>query len=152
MAGGSYLAILSRCEQRLRNLGEKEVESAARFPSKKLEYDPPIAITDKGGVALHVLLRWPQPLDSTMPLLSSLDDLFAQGQMSAIARQRASNLARRATSRHGKGAAISIARPPHNRTLLVLTDAGSKEDPGMYCSRQKAAADRPRKGVASPLG
>jgi hypothetical protein len=69
-----------------------EAESVARFPSKKIESDPPTVITDKGDVALHVFLRWPGPLDSMMPILSSTDEMFAQAQMSRIARQSASDL------------------------------------------------------------
>lgn len=69
-----------------------EAESTARFPSKNTESDPPTVITDKGDVALHVFLRWPKPLGSMMPLLSSSDDMFAQAQMSGIARQSASDL------------------------------------------------------------
>jgi hypothetical protein len=69
-----------------------EAESAARFPSKKLDSDPPTVITDKGDLALHVFLRWRKPWESMMPLLSGSDDLQAQAQMSAIARQSVADL------------------------------------------------------------
>ena len=68
-----------------------EAESAARYPSKKAGTDPPMAITDKGDLALHVFLRWPEPLRSIMSLLSGPDDLLAQAQMSRIAGQSASD-------------------------------------------------------------
>jgi hypothetical protein len=69
-----------------------EAESAQRFPSKKLESDPPTVITEQGDVALHVFLRWPGRLESLMPLLSGPDDLLGQAQMAKLARQSASDL------------------------------------------------------------
>ena len=68
-----------------------EAESAARYPAKKAGTDPPMAITDKGDLALHVFLCWPEPLRSIMSLLSGPDDLLAQAQMSRIAGQSASD-------------------------------------------------------------
>ena len=69
-----------------------EAESALRFPSKRLESDPPLVITDKGDKALQVFLRWPGRLGSIMPLLSGLDDMFAQAEMAKLARQSSSDL------------------------------------------------------------
>jgi hypothetical protein len=83
-----------------------EAESAARFPSKKLDSHPPTVITDKGDLALHVFLRWRRPLESMMPLLSSSDDLQAQAQMSAIARQSAADL-------QGALSAATVAAQPY---------------------------------------
>jgi hypothetical protein len=83
-----------------------EAESAARFPSKKLDSAPPAVITDKGDLALHVFLRWRKPLESMMPLLSSSDDILAQAQMSAIARQSAADL-------QGALSATTVAAQPY---------------------------------------
>lgn len=67
-----------------------EAESAKRYPSKKAGTDPPMAITDKGDLALQVFLRWPRPVSSIMSLLSGPDDLLAQAQMLRIAGQSTS--------------------------------------------------------------
>jgi hypothetical protein len=69
-----------------------EVESAERFPSKKLEFEPSTVITEQGDRALHVLMRWPGRLESLMPVLSGPDDLLARSQMAQIAVQSASDL------------------------------------------------------------
>ena len=48
-----------------------EAESVARYPLTQTESDPHIVMTETGDRALHVLLRWPAPLDTIMPVLSS---------------------------------------------------------------------------------
>jgi hypothetical protein len=70
-----------------------EAESALRFPSKKLTSDPPTVVTDQGDVASRVFLRWPGQLETMMPLLSGVDDLLAQAQMTKLAGQSTSDLA-----------------------------------------------------------
>jgi hypothetical protein len=75
-----------------RLLVSPEAESAERFPSKKLESEPPTVITEQGDLALHVFMRWPGRLESLMPVLSGPDDLLAQRQMAKIAVQSTSDL------------------------------------------------------------
>lgn len=68
-----------------------EAESVARYPLTQTESDPRIVMTETGDRALHVLLRWPAPLDTIMPVLSGMDDIHAQAQLSNIARLSSSD-------------------------------------------------------------
>ncbi len=70
-----------------------EAESALRFPSKKLSSNLPTAVTDQGDLARRVFLRWPGLLENMMPLLSGVDDLLAQAQMTNLAGRSISDLA-----------------------------------------------------------
>jgi hypothetical protein len=68
-----------------------EAESVARYPLTQTDSDPSLVMTGNGDHALHVWLRWPAPLDTIMPLLSSADDIHAQTQLSNIARLSSSD-------------------------------------------------------------
>jgi hypothetical protein len=64
-----------------------DAESASRFPSTKINSDPPTVVTAEGHAALHLLCRWPNVLDNIMSVLSGTDDLLAQARMAQLARQ-----------------------------------------------------------------
>jgi hypothetical protein len=68
-----------------------EAESAKRFPSRMVEADPPVAVTENGERAPQLFLRWPQPFEPMMPVLSGPDELLAQAQMAEIARRSRSD-------------------------------------------------------------
>jgi hypothetical protein len=63
-----------------------DAESAKLYPSKRIESDPPVVMTEQGDKAPQALLRWAAPLTSMMPLFSALDDLQAQADMANLAR------------------------------------------------------------------
>lgn len=68
-----------------------EAENVRRFPSKLVDSDPPAVVTEKGDLAPQLFLRWPKPFEPLMPLLSGLDDIYAQVQMASIARRSRSD-------------------------------------------------------------
>jgi hypothetical protein len=70
-----------------------EAESVARYPLTRTDADPSLVMTENGDRALNVWLRWPAPLNTIMPLLSSADDIHAQVQLSNIARLSSSDYA-----------------------------------------------------------
>ena len=70
-----------------------EAESVARYPLTRTDADPNLVMTESGDRALNVWLRWPAPLNTIMPLLSSADDIHAQAQLSNIARLSSSDYA-----------------------------------------------------------
>ena len=70
-----------------------EAESVARYPLTQTDADPSLVMTENGDRALNVWLRWPAPLNTIMPLLSSADDIHAQAQLSNIAHLSSSDYA-----------------------------------------------------------
>ena len=128
-----------------------EAESAELFPSKKLDSYSSHRDHGQGRFSASCLSALAQAVESMMPLLSGSDDLQAQAQMSAIARQSVADL-------QGALRAATVAAQPYLsrghstiehswfRPTLELKGFGH-----VLSQARRPRADCPQ-GVASPLG